>query len=290
MESDNDEMLAPQGVDLLKGKYRIFEKIGQGTYGKVYRAVDTTTGKLVAIKKIIFMDDGEGYPATSLREISILTSLDHPNVVKIIEVVSSPSKLLIVFEHMETDLHNCIKNEGVQLSRYEVKVVMWQLLSAVAYIHSRRVLHRDIKPANLLLEGGVLKLADFGLARQLSEPARPYSPNSSTPCYMSPEMALLKTQYSTETDIWSCGCVFYEIITGAVLFTPDSEMQLFDMICQKIGKPEPEDWPEVFDDPNLGQFMLYFYNRHNPHVSMGTSFVGLDVENMGLDLLEVVVS
>jgi serine/threonine protein kinase len=122
-------------------------------------------------------NSSEGYPATALREISFLNEMNHPNIVRIKDIVADPFKLLIVFEYMDCDLKMKIDSleKGTTLSRRQVKHFMYQLLSGMAEIHSRRIMHRDIKPQNLLLKGDLLKIGDLGLARALSEPTRPYT-------------------------------------------------------------------------------------------------------------------
>ena len=286
MENEfEDSNPQPHGY-VVNGKYKPFERIGAGTYGRVYKAENLLTKEMVALKRIVFHDEKEGFPATALREIAILSEIEHENIVKVLEICASPRRLYIVFELMQTDLKTCIEEKAATgFTVEEVRNLMWQLLNAVAEIHSVRVMHRDIKPGNILMSGSVLKLGDFGMARTLSEPQRPYTPESTTLCYRSPEMVLLKSDYSTESDIWSCACVFYELLKTKLLFTPDSDIQLIDCVFAIFGRPSEEEWPEIYQDNEMAVVI-----RTMPKVciqSFSDRFRNTEVCPEALDLLEV---
>lgn len=133
-------------------RYQKLEKVGEGTYGTVYKARDKTTGELVALKKIRLELADEGTPSTAVREISILKQLQHPNIVKLLDVDHTPTTLTLVFEFIERDLKmylDCFGSEGLPLST--VVSFLKQLLQAVEFCHRHRILHRDLKPQNLLI-------------------------------------------------------------------------------------------------------------------------------------------
>lgn len=152
---------------------------------------------------------------------------------------------------MKTDLAALIEKLGPNeyFKPKTVQVFMLQLLRGVAFIHGHRSMHRDIKPGNLLIEGGRLKIADLGLSRSISEPQRPYSPDMCTEVYRAPEVTLLGGQYGTEVDVWSCGCVFFELLTKNVLFMSDSDIDRLHKIFDLLGKPSNLDWPELSTAP-----------------------------------------
>lgn len=156
---------------------------------------------------------------------------------------------------------------------------MYQLLQAVAFIHSRRYLHRDIKPGNLLLSNNCLKIADFGLARALTEPSRPYTPEVCTLWYRAPEILLLNGQYGPELDVWSCACIFYELITRDGLFKGDSDIDQIHKIFQILGTPSPQEWPEIAS--------LLKPGFEKPRRRLADYCPQLDVDDAGFDLLEV---
>ena len=191
-------------------------------------------------------NEDEGIPSTAIREISLQRELDHPNIVRLLNIVQSDSsKLYLVVEFMETDLKRYIdslpvsdggrgralpEGAGAELGRLGlgpavVKRLMRQLCEGLRYCHSRRILHRDLKPQNLLVDReGNLKLADFGLARAFGVPLRTYTHEVVTLWYRAPEILLGGRQYSTGVDMWSVGCIFAEMCTRRPLFPGDSEI------------------------------------------------------------------
>lgn len=180
--------------------------IGAGTYAKVYEAVDRETGNLVALKQII-LNEKEGMPSTALREISILKNLSHKNIIELLQVVHREDYLMLIFEYMEYDLMKYINTYG------NVMFLINQLVSGLHHLHTRRIVHRDLKPTNILVNGqGILKIADFGLARFLNTHDFAYSPEVVTLWYRSPELLKGATSYGCEIDIWSLGCIIYEMI------------------------------------------------------------------------------
>jgi len=167
------------------GSYKKMYRIGQGTYGTVYRARDKASGKEVALKRVILHhEQADGFPITSVREINILKKLSaarsfdggHPNIVELLEIVVGRKRegVFLVFEYCEHDLSVLIDNMQRKFSESEVKCILKQLIGAVGYLHSHWIIHRDLKMSNILYNGrGQVKLADFGLARCFSDPLEP---------------------------------------------------------------------------------------------------------------------
>jgi len=240
-------MAAPQqpkyfGLD----RYHKFEKIGEGTYGVVYKAKDRETNQIVALKKIRLEAEDEGVPSTAVREISLLKELQHENIVCLKDVVHESQKLYLVFEYLEQDLKKYMDFVGGPLDRLLVKSYMYQLLLGIAFCHSHRVLHRDLKPQNLLIDRtGSLKLADFGLARAFGVPVRTFTHEVVTLWYRAPEILLGTRQYSTPVDIWSIACIFVEMMTTLPLFPGDSEIDQLFKIFRQLGTPGEEHWHGV---------------------------------------------
>lgn len=172
-------------INMLQGCRSVFEyeklnKINEGTYGVVYKAKDKKTGEIVALKKVK-MDidrDNDGFPLSSLREINILLSFNHPSVVNVKEVVMDDlDSIFMVMEYMEYDLKGLMEVMTRPFSTSEVKWLMLQLLEGVEYLHENWVLHRDLKTSNILLsKEGELKICDFGMSRQYGSPMKPYTP------------------------------------------------------------------------------------------------------------------
>jgi cyclin-dependent kinase len=189
-------------------QYQKLEKIGEGTYGIVYKAKHKQTGELLALKKIRLEAEDEVIPSTAIREISLLKQLQHPNIVKLYDVIHTEKKLTLVFEFVDQDLKKYLDACGDGgLDIMTVKSFLFQLLQGIAFCHMHRVLHRDLKPQNLLINiEGELKLADFGLARAFGIPVRSYTHEVVTLWYRPPDVLMGSRRYSTQVDIWSVGC------------------------------------------------------------------------------------
>ncbi|KAF9291765.1 cyclin-dependent kinase 2 [Linnemannia elongata] len=269
------------------GPYQKLEKIGEGTYGVVYKATHRPTGRVVAMKKIRLENEDEGVPSTAIREISLLKELKHNHVVQLLDVVHEESKLFLVFEFLEVDLkkymdtHTKAQNTGLPLE--QVKEYLHQLIQGVEFCHQRRILHRDLKPQNLLIdENRNLKLADFGLARAFGIPLRTYTHEVITLWYRAPEILMGSRHYSTAVDMWSIGCIFAEMITKRPLFPGDSEIDEMFKIFKILGTPNETVWPGVSS--------LKDWNPEFPkwqRKDLRTLVPGLNDE--GLDLLEQLI-
>lgn len=212
-------------------EFECINRIEEGTYGVVYRARDKRTNEFVALKRLKMEKEKEGFPITSLREVSTLLKAHHKNVVAIREVVvgHNMDKIYMVMEFVEHDLKALMERMPNPFLIGEVKTLMKQLLSAVQYLHDNWIIHRDLKTSNLLLSHkGILKVGDFGLAREYGSPLRPYTPVVVTLWYRAPELLLGVKEYSTMIDIWSVGCIFAEFLTLKPLFPGKSEIELIN--------------------------------------------------------------
>ncbi|CAH8370968.1 unnamed protein product [Eruca vesicaria subsp. sativa] len=278
------EVIAVSAMDA----FEKLEKVGEGTYGKVYRAREKATGKIVALKKTRLHEDEEGVPSTTLREISILRMLARdPHIVRLMDVKQGLSKdgktvLYLVFEYLDTDVKKYIRtfrHTGDNIPPHIVKSLMYQLCKGMAFCHGHGVLHRDLKPHNLLLDPKTmrLKIADLGLARAFTLPMKKYTHEILTLWYRAPEVLLGATHYSTAVDMWSVGCVFAELVTNQAIFAGDSELQQLLHIFRLLGTPNEEMWPGVSTLKNWHE-----YPQWKP-LSLSTSVPKLD--QAGLDLL-----
>ncbi|TRZ19704.1 hypothetical protein HGM15179_007437 [Zosterops borbonicus] len=239
-------------MEAIQESFQKVEKIGEGTYGVVYKARNKRTGQLVALKKIRLDAESEGVPSTAIREISLLKELKHPNIVRLLDVIHSQKKLYIVFEYLNQDLKKYMDScQSGELPLSLVKNYLYQLLQGVSFCHSHRVIHRDLKPQNLLInEAGAIKLADFGLARAFGVPLRTYTHEVVTLWYRAPEILLGCRYYSTPVDIWSIGCIFAEMMTRKALFPGDSEIDQLFQIFRILGTPTEVTWPGVTQLPD----------------------------------------
>ncbi|KAG2808391.1 hypothetical protein PC118_g16917 [Phytophthora cactorum] len=228
--------------------YQKVEKVGEGTYGIVYKARDLTTGRIVALKKIRLEPDEEGIPSTAMREISLLKELSsHPNVVYLYDAVYQKNKLYLVFEFVEQDLKRCLEKLPARMEVFQVKSYLYQLLAGIAFCHANRVLHRDLKPQNLLID-------------------------------QAPEVLLGAKHYSTPVDSWSIGCIFAEMVNKQPLFPGDSEIDELFRIFRVLGTPNEELWPGVSTLPDYKTSFPQW--RPQP-----LSKVVPQLDRVGLDLL-----
>jgi cyclin-dependent kinase len=258
--------------------YQRIEKIGEGTYGVVFKAKAKSTGEIVALKRIRLETEDEGIPSTAIREISILKELQDPNIVRLHDVVHTDKKLTLVFEFCDHDLKKFLDAKE-KLDMPTLKSFLYQLLRGIAFCHDRRVLHRDLKPQNLLInKDGELKLADFGLARAFGIPVRSYTHEVVTLWYRAPDVLMASRKYSTPVDIWSVGCIFGEMVTGRPLFPGSSDQDQLMRIFKLLGTPTPETWPGVVELPEYkADFPVY------PKQDLAQVISDLDAS--GIDLL-----
>ena len=186
--------------------YQPHIRLGEGTYGTVFKGIDKNTKTIVALKRVILHNEKtDGFPITSLREITILQSIHHPNVVKLIEVVVSSQRdgVYLVFEYAEHDLAYIVDHIRNPFSLSEIKSLCYQLISAIAHLHKHYIIHRDIKLPNLLYNrAGEIKLADFGMARQYCSPARKMTLKVVSLWYRAPELLLMGEVYTQAVDMW----------------------------------------------------------------------------------------
>lgn len=229
-------------------RYERIERIGEGAYGVVFKARNVVTNELVAMKRIrLDAVEGEGIPATTLREIGALRELACENVVRLDDVVRSDNRLYLVFEYMEQDLKMYLDSIGPEgMSPRLVRSFAYQMLNGLAYCHAHRVMHRDLKPQNILIDtAGNLKLGDFGLARAFNVPIRKYTHEVVTLWYRAPEILLGADYYSTPVDIWAAACIIAEMSNLSALFMGDSEIDQLFRIFRVLGTPHDGTWPGV---------------------------------------------
>ncbi|KAL3538489.1 hypothetical protein ACH5RR_001855 [Cinchona calisaya] len=222
------------------------DKIGQGTYSSVYRARDLETGKIVALKKVRFVNMDPESVRFMAREILILRRLDHPNVMKLEGLVTSrvSCNLYLVFEYMEHDLAGLVASPKIKFTEPQIKCYMQQLLRGLEHCHSRGVMHRDIKGSNLLIDNdGNLKIGDFGLATFFrANQKQPLTSRVVTLWYRPPELLLGATDYGPAVDLWSSGCILAELFAGKPIMPGRTEVEQLHKIFKLCGSPSEEYW------------------------------------------------
>ncbi|KND03491.1 CMGC/CDK protein kinase [Spizellomyces punctatus DAOM BR117] len=228
------------------------KKVGEGTFGEVTIAKHKSTGRKVALKKIILHKDRDGLPITAVREIAILKSLRHPNLINLEEIAvrrgdrraEEVATLFMVFPYMKHDLSGLLDNPQVTFDPSHIKSFTKQMLDGILYLHQRNILHRDMKSANILIDnGGNLRIADFGLARSFDPSAgRRLTPTVVTLWYRAPELLLGKQDYTAAVDMWGIGCIFAEMWDRRPIFKGATEVELIEKIFSICGTPDPADY------------------------------------------------
>ncbi|KAL8238995.1 hypothetical protein R6Q59_015562 [Mikania micrantha] len=226
-------------------RYKIIKEVGNGSFGVVWRALNKQNGEVVAIKKM----KRKYYSweeCINLREVKSLRKMNHPNIVKLKEVVRENDILYFVFEYMECSLYQLMKDRQKFFLEAKIKNWCFQVFQGLAYMHQRGYFHRDLKPENFLVSKDAIKIADFGLAREIvSQP--PYTDYVSTRWYRAPEVLLQAPTYGPAVDMWAMGAIMAELFTLRPLFPGSSEADEIYKICSVIGSPTESSWAEGFE-------------------------------------------
>ena len=267
-------------VEKRLSEFRKLRKIGEGTYGEVYEAMDTINNRRVAMKKLRIENKDEGIPITALREMCILKHLHHENVVELYEIIQDVDKIVLIFEYADMDLKMYIdKEKGIR----DVKIIQsltLQMLNGLYYCNINRIIHRDLKPQNLLITSDLkLKLCDFGLSRMFSLPMGKMTHEIITLWYRPPEVLLGIENYTTKVDSWSIGCIMAEMLLGKPLFYGDCEIGQLFKIFEIMGTPNEMTWPGVTKLPEY-KYTFPQWKAKNLH----EMFPNFDKD--GLDLME----
>ncbi|XP_028833741.1 MAPK/MAK/MRK overlapping kinase isoform X2 [Denticeps clupeoides] len=219
--------------------YKIIKKIGEGTFSEVVKTIHLKDGKFYACKTMKQSIDSLEQ-AHNLREVQAMKRLSpHPNILQLHELIfdQETGTLSLICELMEMNIYELIRGRQRPLPESKVRNYMYQLCKSLDHMHSNGIFHRDVKPENILIRRDVLKLADFGSCRSVySKP--PHTEYISTRWYRAPECLLTDGYYSLKMDIWSAGCVFFEIISLNPLFPGTNELDQVAKIHEVLGTPD----------------------------------------------------
>ncbi|WEW56297.1 serine/threonine protein kinase, CMGC, CDC2/CDK sub [Emydomyces testavorans] len=262
LERDDEGRPRFKGCSSIR-EYEFLGKLGEGTFGEVYKARSKQSGSIVALKKILLHNEKDGFPITALREIKLLKVLSHVNIIRLEEMAVERSRgegrkkpsMYMVTPYMEHDLAGLLENPNVHLTEPQIKCYMLQLLEGLRYLHQSNILHRDMKAANLLISNkGILQIADFGLARPYDGPppapgkgggdaVRDYTSLVVTRWYRPPELLLQLRRYTTAIDLWGAGCVFGEMFKGKPILAGSSDLNQAQLIFNLVGSPTEDNMP-----------------------------------------------
>ncbi|RYR44691.1 hypothetical protein Ahy_A08g040984 isoform B [Arachis hypogaea] len=288
-------------------QYDLIGKIGEGTYGLVFLArikSQTNRGKSIAIKKFKQSKDGDGVSPTAIREIMLLREITHENVVKLVNVHINHAdmSLYLAFDYAEHDLYEIIRHHrdkvNHSINQYTVKSLLWQLLNGLNYLHSNWIIHRDLKPSNILVMGegeehGVVKIADFGLARIYQAPLKPLSENGVvvTIWYRAPELLLGAKHYTSAVGLYILYSLILMIISNPYWLIPLVQLDQLDKIFKVLvdivtvpGHPTLEKWPSLANLPHWQQDVQHIQGHKYDNNSL-YNVVHLSPKSPAFDLL-----
>ena len=244
--------------DHIKKRFTLQKKVGQGAYGVVFKAIDKKTKEQVALKKLFGAFQDEVDSQRTFREVMLLQELNgHDNIIRLLNVIKAENDLdlYLVFDYMEADLFNVIRANILQ--DIHKKFIIYQILKALKFIHSADIIHRDLKPSNIFINSDChVKLGDFGLARTLDHnPLMRHLVTEyvATRWYRAPEMILAAQKYSKPIDMWSVGCILYELIVGTPLLPGKSTKDMMRMMFAVTGFPDRKEYNEVKKECRIQQ-------------------------------------
>lgn len=272
--------------------FETLNHIEEGSYGWVSRARDISTNAIVALKRVKMDLQQDGFPITALREITILQKARHKNIVALHEVLtgSVTDEVVLVMEFLEHDLKTLQEDMPEPFLVSEVKTLLRQLVAAVSFLHANAILHRDLKTSNILLNNrGLLKIADFGMARYAPPPdAPPLTQLVVTLWYRAPELLLGADDYGPEIDMWSVGCIFGELLLKEPLLQGKNEVDQLARIFALCGLPDDRSWPGFWRLPNAKGLKIPRDAGKSGGGVMRTKFPFLT--NAGTDLISSLLS
>ena len=240
-------------------RYAKLHRIGEGSFGQVFRATDTRTGRDVALKHIR-LRDLRSLPAAALREVLALGAVEHPNVMRLVATYTHGANLVLVLPLMRLSLHAVLDQRATPLPERAVRDIGAQLLAGLAATHEAGVMHRDVKPGNVLFGGdGMVQLADFGQARLRPDgcgDGAPLTAHVGTRWYRAPELLLGSTSYGAPVDMWAAGCVLAQLYTLSPLLAGASDIDQMFRVVALLGSPTSQRWPAATSLPDHGKLQL----------------------------------
>ncbi|XP_013178510.1 PREDICTED: serine/threonine-protein kinase MARK2 isoform X3 [Papilio xuthus] len=214
------------------GKYKLLKTIGKGNFAKVKLAKHVPTGKEVAIKIIDKTQLNPGSLQKLFREVRIMKMLDHPNIVKLFQVIETEKTLYLVMEYASGgEVFDYLVLHG-RMKEKEARAKFRQIVSAVQYCHQKRIIHRDLKAENLLLDGEMnIKIADFGFSNEFT-PGSKLDTFCGSPPYAAPELFQGKKYDGPEVDVWSLGVILYTLVSGSLPFDGSTLRELRERVLR----------------------------------------------------------
>ena len=244
---------------LIIGDYKIINKIGEGAFGAVYKAIDTETKEYVALKQIPVYIESIALRKI-LREILLLKGLKHDNLISLKDafIYNQDKKTYVIFimKLMKYNLKTLLDHKRNEITTDHIKLYMFEIFVGLAYLHNNKIVHRDLKPDNVLVNiENEITIADFGWARKIADTDKNITKIISNIHYRAPEIALGTDVQGSPVDIWSVGCIFYELLEKKTLFKQKTNGDLLRSIFQLFGRPTFIDLEFVKERTDIIQFV-----------------------------------
>lgn len=285
------------GSSSFNSKYTIVEKIGQGSFGAVYKCIHKKSGIVAAAKKIEMTGDTIFFKRL-LREVLLLKYLNYEHIIQLLDCFLGYDKrgphIYFVTELMQINLRDLIVSNDEPFTHDHVKFYLYQIFLALTYLHLNNIVHRDIKPDNILVNtNNDIRVVDFGWARHINSTYE-LTKVIANIHYRAPEVCLRNQIHDSKVDIWAVGCLFYEMLTKNFLFIDKQDTDLLTSMFKKFGtltpdemnfiensnarawvekhgfieKKRPSDYLQNFNDP-LGKDLFDQCMQINPHQRIG---------------------
>lgn len=217
--------------------FRLIEKVGEGSYSKVYRATSENSSKTLAVKIIRFEDAPKEFLLS--REIKILRECQHPNIAALLDCIFTQEAAYLVFEYYPMNLAQFYRHYQNTyrrgLGEQQIALIMGQICSALAYLHARGIMHRDVKPENVMVNGLTLqiKLIDFGFAREIATPLTQYTVTR----WYRPLEIVIGLSYDEKVDVFSVAAVYVELMHSREIFQSTSNLEQLSLLLKTSGYP-----------------------------------------------------
>ena len=233
-------------------RYERIKQIQVGSFGSVWLCHDKVNNIDVAMKECDLDEFVQ-------QEIKCLTSLKHPNIIKLLDKFQESIFQYLILEYAGEDLHSILEKTP-KLDMKTIQYIMKNILEGLSYIHENGYIHRDIKPSNVMVSDNFqkIKLIDFGYCRKVE--GRPLTPSRFTNQYAPLDCLLGMEKYNEKMDVWGAGCIFGQMLKGDVLFQGDCQISVLMEIIKILGTPTPEEWPEMSQIEYFDSFKLPEYH------------------------------
>lgn len=179
----------------------------------------------------------------NLKEVKALIGLKHSNIVTLKELVLANEDLHLIFEFIGINLYEFMTQQSKEMPEIKIRNIIYQVLQGLAHMHKQNFFHRDLKPENILINEDNVKIADFGLAKEIRT-RPPFTDYVATRWYRSPEVILKSKNYNSPIDIFAVGAIMAELYNSKPLFPGKSELEQMNKICEILGTPNQTDWAE----------------------------------------------